>query len=93
MQKLIVSLIIISILGISSCSKKNDTLIPNEIVEKSLSIGYKNRLDTVMDSISNSLGIKGVSASVIVPNVGVLKSIYRDISIIFTSSCIKRRKV
>jgi len=73
MQKLIVSLIIIPVLGISSCSKKNDTLIPNKIVEKSLSIGYKNRLDTVMDSICNSLGIKGVSASVIVPNVGIWK--------------------
>jgi D-alanyl-D-alanine carboxypeptidase len=66
--------ILLAAITLSSCKKD----APNPINEPSapLSTAYTNRLNVVFDSACAALKIKGASASILVPNVGVWTRAY-----------------
>jgi D-alanyl-D-alanine carboxypeptidase len=61
-----------------SCKKKADviTISENSYSEASLPAAYTNRLDFVFDSACTAAGLKGASATVMIPNAGLWKRTY-----------------
>lgn len=54
---------------VSSC-KKDNTTSSSELTSP-LPVAYANKLNTVFDSACNALNVKGASASILVPGVGI----------------------
>jgi D-alanyl-D-alanine carboxypeptidase len=76
MKKILFGLMAL-ILLISSCKKDNpNTSTPDEFVNTPLSAAYTNRLNEVFDSACNAMNIKGASAAILVPRVGLWKRTY-----------------
>jgi D-alanyl-D-alanine carboxypeptidase len=61
---------------ISSCRKTKEYQPADEFVNKPLAVSYTERLDKVFDSACAALKIKGASAAILVPNVGIWKRAY-----------------
>lgn len=66
-------LAIATVLIIISCSKEKDDFT---LYEKSLPGTQITRLNFVLDSVCNSLDIKGVSSAIIIPGEGVWEGVY-----------------
>lgn len=76
-----IKIIALSLLAISlffaSCDNDDD-IKPNTDENSELSAAYTNRLNTVLDSVCKVLEIKGASAAILVPNVGIWKRAYGE---------------
>lgn len=75
--KIVFSLLFTTILFLTSC-EENDGVQPNEEISSPLSAAYTERLNIVLDSVCNVLQIKGASAAILVPNVGIWKRAYGE---------------
>jgi D-alanyl-D-alanine carboxypeptidase len=70
----IICCILLACITFSSCKKDNVTTATD--FSSPLSTAYSNRLNIVFDSVCTALKIKGASASILVPNVGIWKRAY-----------------
>lgn len=62
-----------------ACKKSSDSAsqsTPVSVPQGTLPTAYANRLNQVFDSVCSAISIKGATASIIVPNVGIWNKVY-----------------
>ncbi len=68
----------IAAISFAACKKEINPDLTREFVNAPLSVPYASRLQTVLDSVSRKLNLKGVSAAVLIPNTGIWKGVYGE---------------